>query len=41
MKLRIHDNSIRIRLTRSEVARFTAESRIEAFRRLHGAKIEV
>lgn len=30
MKLRIHNNSIRLRLTRSEVARFTAEGRIEA-----------
>jgi len=30
MKLRIHDNSVRLRLTRSEVARFTAEGRIEA-----------
>jgi len=30
MKLRIHGNSIRLRLTRSEVARFTAEGKIEA-----------
>ncbi len=30
MKLRIHGNSIRLRLTRSEVARFTAEGRVEA-----------
>ena len=30
MKLRIHDNSIRLRLTRSEVARFTEAGRIEA-----------
>ena len=30
MKLRIHDNSIRLRLTRSEVARFSTEGRIEA-----------
>ena len=30
MKLRIHNNSIRLRLTRSEVARFTADGRIEA-----------
>ena len=30
MKLRIHDNSIRLRLTRSEVGRFSAEGKIEA-----------
>lgn len=30
MKLRIHDNSIRLRLTRSEVARFAAEGAIES-----------
>jgi len=30
MKLRIHDNSIRLRLTRSEVARFMTEGRIES-----------
>jgi hypothetical protein len=30
MKLRIHDNSIRLRLTRSEIERFVAEGRIEA-----------
>lgn len=30
MKLSIHDNSIRLRLTRSEVARFSAAGRIEA-----------
>ena len=30
MKLRIHDNSIRLRLTRSEVARFSTAGRIEA-----------
>jgi len=29
MKLRIHDNSIRLRLTRSEVARFAAAGAIE------------
>ena len=30
LKLRFHDNSIRLRLTRSEVARFTTEGRVEA-----------
>jgi len=30
MKLRIHDNSIRLRLTRSEVVRFTNEGAIES-----------
>ena len=30
MKLRIHGNSIRLRLTRSEVARFTETGKIEA-----------
>jgi len=29
MKLRIHGNSLRLRLTRSEVARFAVEGRIE------------